>query len=292
MASSPKEASRDIHPLEAEQLVAAGNVQVLDVRSPAEFVQGGHIPGALLLPVDQIASAPATLRRDGRPLLVVCEHGVRSAHAIRFLVEAGFTDLLNLAGGMSCWPGPRHHEGAGPETFLGPSSWIMANSDLLPWGGRALDVACGGGRHALTLAVAGFRVDAVDLEAERTGSLTETARRLSLPLQVRFIDLEATGPVDLGQDLYDLVIVTRFLHRPLFGSLRAALKPGGLLLYETFTVHQAALGHPTNPDFLLQEGELTRLVAPLQVVRQREGEFDGAHLAAVAALKPGGSGTS
>ena len=83
-------------------------------------------------------------------------------------------------------------------------------------------------------------------------------------------------------------MVTRYLHRPLFPSLQAALKAGGLLLYETFTTAQADAGHPTNPEFLLEEGELTRLVAPLDIVRQREGEFDGAHVAAVAALKPGG----
>ncbi|MFV2089074.1 MAG: class I SAM-dependent methyltransferase [Pseudomonadales bacterium] len=174
-------------------------------------------------------------------------------------------------------------------SFLGPASWILANADLLPRGGRALDVACGGGRHALILAVAGFAVDAVDLDAERIGSLSDTARRLSLPLHARRVDLETAGPVDLGQDVYDLVIVTRYLHRPLFGSLRAALKPGGLLLYETFTIHQAVSGHPTNAAFLLQEGELSGLVAPLEVVRQREGVFDGAHLAAVVALKHGGS---
>jgi rhodanese-related sulfurtransferase len=268
-------------------MVAEGQVQILDVRSPAEYVQLGHIPQALLLPVDLIAAGPATVHRDERPLLVVCEHGVRSTHAVNFLAEAGFTDLLNLSGGMSCWGGPRDHTPPTPETFLGPSSWILANADLLPWGGRALDVACGSGRHALTLAVAGFTVDAMDRDLESTGKLAETAQRLSLPLRIREVDLEAEQPVDLGQALYDLVIVTRYLHRPLFDSLRAALKPGGVLLYETFTAAQAETGHPTNPDFLLQEGELVQLVAPLEIVRQREGVFDGAHLASVAALKPG-----
>jgi hypothetical protein len=82
-----------------------------------------------------------------------------------------------------------------------------------------------------------------------------------------------------------LILVTRYLHRPLVPALANALKPGGLLLYETFTLAQAQNGHPTNPDFLLVPGELSRLVAPLRVVRQREGEADGAQLAAVAARK-------
>jgi len=80
-------------------------------------------------------------------------------------------------------------------------------------------------------------------------------------------------------------VVMRYLHRPLFPALLAALKPEGLLLYETFTVRQAAHGHPVNPDFLLQPGELEQLVAPLEILRHREGEIGGDELAAVAARR-------
>jgi rhodanese-related sulfurtransferase len=76
-----------------------GAVSVLDVRRPAMSL--GHIPGARLLPVDLIATTPAVLRKDVRPVLVVCEHGVRSVHAARFLARAGVEPVLNLAGGMS-----------------------------------------------------------------------------------------------------------------------------------------------------------------------------------------------
>lgn len=275
----------EIDPAAAAALVAGGQVQILDVRTSGEYTGLGHIPGALSLPLDLIATAPATLARDGRPILLICEHGIRSAHAGRFLGKAGFTNLLNLSGGMACWSGPRTHEAPSAQAYPGPSSWILENADLLPRGGRALDVACGRGRHALLLASAGFSVDAVDLEPARTGSLSVTAQNLELPVQVRYMDLEAGGSVDLGHDLYELILVTRYLHRPLFPALAHALKPGGLLLYETFTVAQAKNGHPTNPDFLLEPGELPLLVAPLQVVRQREGEADGAELAAVAARK-------
>jgi rhodanese-related sulfurtransferase len=276
---------KEIDPAAAATLVAGGQVQILDVRTPGEYTGLGHIPGALSLPLDLIATAPATLARDDRPILLICEHGIRSAHAGRFLGKAGFTNLLNLSGGMSCWSGPRTHAAPSAQEFPGPSSWFLENADLLPRGGRALDVACGRGRHALLLAAAGFSVDAVDLEPARTGSLAVTAANLELPVQVRYMDLEAADDVDLGHDLYELILVTRYLHRPLFPALANALKPGGLLLYETFTLAQAQNGHPTNPDFLLVPGELSRLVAPLRVVRQREGEADGAQLAAVAARK-------
>ncbi len=280
--------SRTFHSIdasEAERLVREGAVRVLDVRSPAEYQGLGHIPGALLLPVDLIASAAATLGRDGPPVLVCCEHGVRSVHAARFLARAGFDEVLNMSGGMSCWRGPRDHAPGDPFIPLGPSSWLIECAGLLPSGGGALDVACGRGRHALLLAAAGFAVHAIDRDAEAIASLREDAARLGLALEAEARDLEA-GPVDLGRDRYDLILVVRYLHRPLFPALAAALRPGGVLLYETFTVDQAARGRPTNPDFLLEHGELERLVAPLEVLSGRDGEHEGSLVAAVAARKP------
>ena len=81
-----------------------------------------------------------------------------------------------------------------------------------------------------------------------------------------------------------------YLHRPLFPALVRALRPGGVLLYETFTKEQARHGRPSNPEFLLDPGELPDLVAPLEVIRRREGEFEGRHVASVAARKPLASG--
>jgi hypothetical protein len=71
----------------------------------------------------------------------------------------------------------------------------------------------------------------------------------------------------------------------LFPALARALRPGGVLVYETFTVDQAARGKPSNPRFLLQHGELPALVAPLHVLFEREGEFDGGMVAGVIARK-------
>ncbi len=165
-----------------------------------------------------------------------------------------------------------------------PSSWLLANVDLLPGRGRALDVACGRGRHALFLARAGLHVRALDRDAARVGEMAADARRLGLPVEAEVCDLE-TGAVDLGREAHDLVLVAHYLHRPLFPALLRAIVPGGLLFYETFTTAQAARGKPTNPDFLLEPGELVRLVAPLEVLRQREGEFEGRMVASVVARK-------
>ena len=165
-----------------------------------------------------------------------------------------------------------------------PPPGCSLNRDLLPPAGRALDVACGRGRHALFLARAGLHVRALDRDPARIAALAATARDLGLPIEAEVRDLE-TPAVDLGREAYDLVLVVHYLHRPLFPALVRALAPGGLLLYETFTSAQAARGKPTNPAFLLEPGELVRLVAPLEVLREREGEFEGRMVASVAARK-------
>src|SRR5262249_48731984 len=145
---------------------------------------------------------------------------------------------------------PRPAPGHSPDGEA-PASWLLENLDLLPERGRMLDVACGGGRHALFLASVGWTVRAVDRDAGRMEALRATAARRGLALAAQVVDLEAGEP-DLGDGVYDLVLVVHYLHRPLFPVLRRALSPGGLLLYETFTAAQAARGKPTNPDFLLQ----------------------------------------
>jgi tellurite methyltransferase len=266
---------------EARELLAAGDVIALDVRTPGEFEQLGHLPEAWLLPVDLVAAAPAVLPDDGRPILVYCEHGVRSVAAARLLVEAGVTNVLNLAGGLAPWDGPRAF---GPGRLRGPSPWLIDNADLLPRDGkRVLDVACGRGRHALLLASAGFDVHAIDRNADAIAFLRGTAERLHLSVTAGVVDLEGDSAPDLGTATYNAILVFNYLHRPLMPALRAALKPGGRLFYETFTARQAERGHPKNPDFLLKDGELAQLVAPLTVLRSREGEVDGRFIASLVA---------
>ena len=273
----------NIRPEEAQRLIREESVRVLDVRTPAEYRDLGHIPGAVLLPVDVVVAGLATLPRDGRKLLVCCEHGIRSAAAARLLDQGGMPDILNLSGGMSVWRGEREFTSGDPFA-MGPSSWLVLNADLLAPGGRVLDVACGSGRNALLLAAAGFVVQAADRDASRIETLRETAARLGLNLDARILDLEA-GLVDLGDEVFETVLVFHYLHRPLFPALTRCLKPGGILLYETFTRAQALRGKPSNPAYLLEEGELKERIGSLKVLREREGEFEGRMVAAVAAQR-------
>ncbi len=274
-------AATRVSPDEARRLLAAGPVTILDVRTPQEFTRLGHLAGARLLPVDLIASALATLPDDGTPVLVCCEHGVRSAWAADVLVSAGIAPVFDLAGGMSVWTGPREHA---PRPIDGPAGWLLDNADLLRPGMRVADVAAGRGRHALLLAAAGFHVTAFDRDAEAMARVSDQAGRCGWSLTTVVRDLEVEG-VDLGEAAFDAVVVTHYLHRPLVPAIVRALAPGGILVYETFTTAQAHRGKPTNPAFLLEPGELPRLVAPLEVLRAREGDVDGRMVASVVARK-------
>jgi SAM-dependent methyltransferase len=152
-----------------------------------------------------------------------------------------------------------------------------------------LDVACGRGRHALAAAALGAPTLALDRDAALLRCLSRRARAAGLPVQALRADVEAAGlpvrPASCGA-----VLVFRFLYRALCPALAAALKPGGLLLYETFTLHQKTLGYgPRNPDFLLRPGELRGLFPGLEILEAWEGLTEGPspeHLARLAARRP------
>ena len=162
-----------------------------------------------------------------------------------------------------------------------PAAWLVDNLDVIPRGGRVLDVAAGRGRHARFLAAQGFRVHAVDRDRE---ALAQVPHGRRARITTEYLDLESGTP-SLGEQLYGAVIVFNYLHRPLMPAIVRAVAPGGVLIYETFTTRQASRGHPKNPAFLLREGELATLVAPLRVLRAREGDYDGKLISSIVAVR-------
>jgi SAM-dependent methyltransferase len=119
---------------------------------------------------------------------------------------------------------------------------------------RALDVAMGHGRHAIPLARAGFDTFGVDLSIEAVRGAIAHARQYGLRLRAWCADLTLHP---LPRARFDVVVVTRYLQRDLFPSLRASAAIGGVVLYETFTTAQRLHGvGPTSPDHLLDPGEL------------------------------------
>jgi SAM-dependent methyltransferase len=166
-----------------------------------------------------------------------------------------------------------------------PAAWLLQHTVLMPVGRRVLDVASGQGRHALFLAAAGWSVHAVDRDESALTALRGSAAALRGVVTTECLDLETVPPPSLGVEEYGAVIVFNYLHRPLLPALVRAVEPGGVLIYETFTVGQARRGRPTNPAFLLEDGELATLVAPLDVLRAREGDVDGNLVSSIVAVR-------
>lgn len=150
-----------------------------------------------------------------------------------------------------------------------PAEWLVEHRELLGGAGRALDVACGDGRNAAWLAQLGYEVDAIDASDVAIDALRAAARRRGLTVTPRVVDLERE-PLPPGP--YDVIVTMNFLQRDLFGPLRDALAPGGLLFYETLgQAHVAQLGRSFNPAYLLDDGELLRAFGDLEVVDHVEG---------------------
>lgn len=133
-----------------------------------------------------------------------------------------------------------------------PSPWVVRHLPELPRAGRVLDLACGRGRHARLLASAGFFVEAVDRDLQALEGL-----RGSAGIEVRECDVEGDAWPYFDEQ-FDGVVVTRYLHRPRLDALAAALRPGGVVIYETFMVGHERYGKPSNREFLLQPWELLR----------------------------------
>ena len=130
------------------------------------------------------------------------------------------------------------------------SAWVARFSAAIKPLGRVLDVASGSGRHTRYLAGLGLQAEAVDRDAAALALLAGVPG-----VTTRCADLEGASWPYAGRS-FDAIVVTNYLHRPLFPPLAAALAPGGVLIYETFRIGNESYGRPSNPDFLLQPGEL------------------------------------
>jgi SAM-dependent methyltransferase len=143
------------------------------------------------------------------------------------------------------------------QSQLAPSAWVTQFGAGVPRGGTVLDLACGGGRHARWFHARGHPVLMVDRDIAGVLDLSCQARA-----EVLQADLELAGDWVLKDRRFGVVIVANYLHRPLFPHILAAVAAGGLLVYETFAIGNERFGRPSNPDYLLQQGELLQLMPP------------------------------
>ena len=148
-----------------------------------------------------------------------------------------------------------------------PGAWFTDYASWIAPGARVLDVACGQGRHSRLFAERGASVTAVDRDAAVLQSLATTPQVIT---ECRDLEREA-WPYPAAS--FDAVVVCNYLWRPAFASMLATIKPGGMLLYETFMDGNERFGKPSRPDFLLCSNELLALTREwFRVVGYVEGE--------------------
>ena len=131
--------------------------------------------------------------------------------------------------------------------------------------GRALDLACGNGRNACFLAACGFQVDAVDISEEGLGRFVCRSPMISRICQ----DLDTFV---IPPETYDLIINTRFLERCLFPALQQGLRPGGVLIFESYLRPPDPGNHQFSRNHLLEAGELQHAFPALQTICYQEGD--------------------
>lgn len=146
-----------------------------------------------------------------------------------------------------------------------PSRWVTSHAPVpKAANNHALDLACGKGRHSFYLASLGWHVTAIDRD------LGDTDQSGQSSISWIEADLEC-GHWPLGKAQFDLIVVTNYLHRPLFDDLRAVLAPNGMLIYETFMIGNEAYGRPRSPDFLLAPDELADVFSDWDIIAFHQG---------------------
>ncbi|MCG8533505.1 MAG: class I SAM-dependent methyltransferase [Pseudomonadales bacterium] len=167
------------------------------------------------------------------------------------------------------------------------TAFLTQHQHLLPSGGHALDLASGLGANAQFLHENNLTVDAWDISDVAIERIDQYYPHIHT--QVRDVETQPPQP-----NQYDVIVVTDFLHRPICPQISAALKPNGLLFYQTFCVHKITSKGPSNPNFLLKNNELLELFPSLTVLFYQEngryGNLDQGdrNRASLIAAKPAG----
>ena len=298
---------------------AAGATKVLDLRPPEEFVQRSLLHSTNI-PRGELLERYSELPPPGHPFIVVVEAGAarvlpgrygrsgqsgRSGRSVaRWQVmdifEAG-PEFWEAAEELLLVTAPRDPGASVPHFFLWepcpllkrelPGITARLEGAFPGVGGlRALDVGCGAGRDSVYLASQGYRVKAVDNQVGHLRRVESFAARNGVEV--------ATVKLDVKKDEWaaetfnewepHLVVVVRFLHRPLLGVLMRAVHPGGCLVYEHFKVGAEAFGSPSKAKDLLKPGELRDLLVGWVLAVYDEGGTleDGRPMVRVVAFKP------
>jgi len=180
----------------------------------------------------------------------------------------------------------RKYAAGNPHPDFAPDPLLTQYAHLLGGNGWALDVACGVGHNALFLARGGYDVLAVDGSLVGLQYGRATARDRALPVHFVAADLDRFA---LIRHRFNLILVMRFLSRPLLPLLKEALMPGGLMIYQTFNLNWRRANPAFNPEYLLAPGELAKAFSDFEVIATNDAMDIADDLTYWIGRRPGGT---
>ena len=162
-----------------------------------------------------------------------------------------------------------------------PSDWIARFAHLVRPQGQVLDIACGLGRHMRMFHASNHPVTGIDRAQEAIDAVANLGQAIQADIE--------NSPWPLPGQQFDAVVVTNYLWRPLWAQILDSVKPGGVLLYETFGQGNEVFGKPSRPDFLLAPGELLKICEGWTIVAYEHGQLHQPErvVQRIAAIKPG-----
>ena len=271
---------------------------LLDVRSLEDFRQR-HVRGSSQIPWPALKERMHELPASHQPLNVLSDADAES-EVQQFLTGKGYQVEKILVSSDALWAQIEQmslsESGQSCIPLWRANPLLIENIgtiESLTEGRRALDLAAGAGRDAVFLAKRGWNVMAVDIKQDALNRVLDlaTQNEVSEKIDTLKLDLEAgTERLPFEAESYDLIIVMRYLYRPLLPKLSSLLKDEGLLFYSTFMEGSEKFGSPRNPNYLLRKGELAETYSGLTIIKDHIHHLpDGRPVASFLAQKPKGN---
>ena len=203
---------------------------------------------------------------------------LRAVFAMALLISAGLATAATRD--MERWDAKYGTD----EYILGksPISFLEANVHLLPKG-KALDLAMGEGRNGVYLATQGFQVTGLDISEKGLEKARKLAAEKNVTIETKVVDLESH---QLERNAYDVVLCIYYLQRDLVPQIKQALKPGGMVVIETYNVDYLKYNSRFNKQFMIETNELLDWFKDFKVIRYQAVDDGKTAFASIIAQKP------
>jgi tellurite methyltransferase len=263
---------------------------LIDLRTPDDFMEH-HVRGSCSLPWERLPQSMHELPANHIPIALIGDiHQLNNAE--QFLLSKSYQVISTHLDGDSFWQQIRKDDllDSGCNSLpLWQANPLLVESirqiEKVVTGRSVVDIACGAGRDSVYLAKRGWQVTGIDNKPSALERCSQLAQSNQVKVNTQLKELELGNNPFAGLTA-DLVVVMRYLHRPLFKAIHHLINPGGVLIYSTFMVGCEKMGSPRNPNYLLLTGELAEEFASYEIlIDEQRTLLDGRPVALFVAKK-------